>query len=145
MKKIIAVIRYECVEQTKSALEAIGVKGVTFFHVTGRGQQKGTIRVANPEGTLRRNIGVFLLHQRCLITDMDKPEYHTPVEKVIEFGFLPKRMLIVVTSDNDARSVVQTIINANQSGHHGDGMIFVCPMISAIRVRTGEQGDKALS
>ena len=144
MKKIIAVIRYECVEQTKSALEAIGVKGVTFLHVTGRGQQRGTIRVADPEGTTRRNVGVYLLHQRGLITDMDKPEYHAPVEKAIEFGFLPKRMLIIVADDNDAGSIVQTIINANQSGRHGDGKIFVCPMISAIR-STGEHGDKALS
>jgi nitrogen regulatory protein PII 2 len=145
MKKIIAIIRDECVEQTKAALENIGVRGVTFLHVIGRGQQKGTIRVTDPEGTLRRNIGVYLLHHRGLIPDTDKPEYHTPVEKEIEFGFLPKRMLIIVASDDDVRSIVQTIITANQSGHHGDGKIFVCPMVTAIRVRTGEQGDKALS
>jgi nitrogen regulatory protein PII len=60
-------------------------------------------------------------------------------------GFLPKRMLLLVTYDEDVTRIVQAIVNANQTGRHGDGRIFICPMISAIRVRTGEQGNEALS
>lgn len=61
------------------------------------------------------------------------------------FGFLPKRMLIIVANDEDVSRIVQAIVTANQTGRHGDGRIMICPMISAIRVRTGEQGDRALS
>ena len=41
MKKIIAVIRNEKVEETKSNLEKIGITGVTYLHVTGRGLRDG--------------------------------------------------------------------------------------------------------
>jgi nitrogen regulatory protein PII 2 len=54
-------------------------------------------------------------------------------------------MLVIVSDDEDIDRIVQAVVNANQTGRHGDGRIFICPMISAIRVRTGEQGDKALS
>jgi nitrogen regulatory protein PII 2 len=54
-------------------------------------------------------------------------------------------MLIIVAYDEDVTRIVQGIVNANQTGRHGDGRIFICPMISALRVRKGEQGDKALS
>ena len=68
-----------------------------------------------------------------------------PVGRKIDLGFLPKRMLIIIAPDCDVPSIVQTLIDANQTGRHGDGKIFVCPLISAIRVRTGEQGDEALT
>lgn len=63
----------------------------------------------------------------------------------IAFGFLPKRMLMIVAGNEEISGIVQAILNANQTGRYGDGRIFICPMIGAIRVRTGEQGDKALS
>ena len=67
-----------------------------------------------------------------------------PPEKESGPGFLPGRMLVIIAPDNDVGSIVEAIVNANKSGQHGGGKIFVCPMISAVRVRTGEQGDKAL-
>jgi nitrogen regulatory protein PII 2 len=145
MKEIIAIIRNECVEPSKSALESIGIKGITFSNVTGRGRQKGTIHIPDPEGTLRRRIGVHLLLQRGLIRDADNPRFHVPVEKELELGFLPKRMLMMVADDDDVPSIVQTLIRVNNSGHHGDGKIFICPVAGAIRIRTGEQGNPALS
>jgi nitrogen regulatory protein PII len=76
-------------------------------------------------------------------TDEDRSPFHPDTE--FTFGFLPKRMLIMITCDKDVSWTVQAIVNANLIGGHGDGRVFICPMISAIRVRTGEQGDKALS
>ena len=145
MKEIIAIIRNECVEPSKSALESIGVKGITFRNVTGRGRQKGTIHIKDPEGTLRRRIGVHMLQQRGLIGDADNPRFHVPVEKELELGFLPKRMLMMVADDDDVPSIVQTLIRVNNSGHQGDGKIFICPVAGAIRIRTGEHGTSALS
>lgn len=41
MKMIIAIVRPEKYEDVKEALKEVGVKGMTFTHVTGRGEQAG--------------------------------------------------------------------------------------------------------
>jgi len=144
MKEIFAIIRNERAEPTKNAIDSIGVKGVTFINVRGRGRQEGTIRTPDPEGTLRREVGIHLLHQRGLIDNPEDPRYHVPVEKVFEMRFLPKKMLMIVADDEQVPMIVHTITQINRSGHQGDGRIFVCPIIDAIRIRTGERGHKAL-
>jgi nitrogen regulatory protein PII 2 len=58
--------------------------------------------------------------------------------------FIPKRMIYTVVDDEDVPKVVETIIRTNQSGHVGDGKIFVCPLEDAVRVRTGENGEEAI-
>ncbi len=145
MKEIIAIIRSERMEPTKGALESIGVKGITFVNVIGRGRQGGTIRVPDPGGTLRREVGVHIMQQRGIICDADDPKYHIPVQKEIELGFLPKKMLMIVVNDDEVPLVVDILTQINRSGQKGDGKIFVCPMFDAIRIRTGEHGIKALS
>ena len=144
MKEIIAIIRNECSELTKKSLDAIGVKGVTFTSVIGRGQQGGTICSPDPEGTLRRDVCVHIMHQRGLIDNPEDPKYHIPVEKEFELGFLPKKMLMMVAEDTEVPLIVRTIIQINKSEHHGDGRIFICPLADAIRIRTGERGTKAV-
>jgi nitrogen regulatory protein PII 2 len=149
MKQIIAVIRDERTEETKKALEAIGVRGVTFLYVTGRGQQKGRISAREIGGSLTRNLrlqltGVTLEKELLNIQTRTEGGVNDP-DTEFALGFLPKRMLVIVSDDEEIDRIVQAVVNANQTGRHGDGRIFICPMISAIRVRTGEQGDKALS
>lgn len=144
MKNIIAIIREESVEKTKSALEKLGLKGVTFIHVTGKGEQRGTVRAPDMLGSLRRSAGVKLLTKPGEVPVSGKLEDGGPAGMSINLGFLPKRMLIIIAMDNDVAPIVQTLVDANHTGRHGDGKIFVCPMISAIRVRTGEQGDESL-
>jgi nitrogen regulatory protein PII 2 len=148
MKQIIAIIRDERVEETKTALEKTGVRGVTFLYVTGRGQQKGTVSARELGEVMNRNLRMQLkspeaIHQPS-VPGGEISDGFFPPEKEFELGFLPKRMLILVVYDDDVGSIVQAIVDANQTGRHGDGRIFICPMISAIRVRTGEQGDQAL-
>ena len=149
MKLIIAVLREDRVEDTKAVLETIGIKGVTFLYVTGRGQQKGRVSARELGAPLNRNMRMQLIGAR--------PGEGLPIDRTVDagsplyddtefsLGFLPKRMLIIVAYDEEVDRIVQGIVNANQTGRHGDGRIFICPMISALRVRTGEQGDKALS
>jgi nitrogen regulatory protein PII 2 len=145
MKEIIAIIRTDHLEPTKGTLESIGVKGITFSHVIGRGKQRGTIRVLDPEGTVRRKVGVHIMQQRGIISDADDPKYHVPVQKDIELGFLPKKMLMIVVNDDQVPLIVDALTQINRSGQQGDGKIFVCPMTDAVRIRTGERGNKALS
>lgn len=149
MKQIIAILRDERVEDTKEALETIGVKGVTFLYVTGRGRQKAKISARELGISLNRNLRMQLANAPCRGVPPDNgtvaagSPFHP--DTGFAFGFLPKRMLIIVAYDEEVSHIVQAIVNANQTGRHGDGRIFICPMISAIRVRTGERGDKALS
>jgi nitrogen regulatory protein PII 2 len=147
MKLIIAIVREDRVEATKGALETLGVRGVTFLYVTGRGQQKGRVSVRELGDSLTRSMRMQVVDARpeeC--SPGGTGDYGVPWEPDTEFvfGFLPKRMLIIVVYDEDVNRIVQAIVNVNQTGRHGDGRIFICPMIGAIRVRTGEQGEKAL-
>ena len=57
---------------------------------------------------------------------------------------LSKLQLNVVVKDEDAEKVVKTIRESAYTGNFGDGMIFVLPVEEVVRVRTGEQGEKAL-
>ena len=54
---------------------------------------------------------------------------------------LPKVKLETVVNDANVEDVVETIMNAARTGNIGDGKIFVSPVETAIRVRTGERGD----
>jgi nitrogen regulatory protein PII 2 len=149
MKQIIAILRDERVEDTKEALKTIGIRGVTFLYITGRGQQKGKVSAREPGISMNRNLRMQLENTH---NDKEHTEDGTGTDRFafdkdteLTFGFLPKRMLIIIAYDDEVSRIIQAIVNANQTGRHGDGRIFICPMISAIRVRTGERGDKALS
>lgn len=54
---------------------------------------------------------------------------------------LPKVKLETVVNDAQVEDVVETIMAAARTGNIGDGKIFVMPVETAIRVRTGERGD----
>lgn len=51
MKMIIAILRPEKVDEVKDALKNIGVMGMTFTHVAGRGKQAG-VRFTNRVGDI---------------------------------------------------------------------------------------------
>jgi len=51
---------------------------------------------------------------------------------------LPKIKIEIVVRDEDARKVIDVIIERARTGEIGDGKIFVCPVEEVIRIRTGE-------
>jgi nitrogen regulatory protein PII 2 len=55
--------------------------------------------------------------------------------------FIPKRMFTIVVDDASVNEVVRKIIEVNQTGHVGDGKIFVSNISEALRIRTGESGE----
>lgn len=61
-----------------------------------------------------------------------------------EVNFLPKVKIELAISDDLLESVMQTLIDASDTGKVGDGKIFVFELSQAIRIRTGESGDEAL-
>ena len=71
---------------------------------------------------------------------------HTELYRGAEYvvDFLPKVKLEVVVGDAQAEQVVEAIAAAAQTGRIGDGKIFVSPIDTAVRIRTGERDETAL-
>ena len=59
-------------------------------------------------------------------------------------GLLPKLLVTAVVSDKHVTKLVEIIIKTARSGEIGDGKIFVSSVANAVRIRTGEKGDKAV-
>ena len=71
---------------------------------------------------------------------------HTELYRGAEYvvDFLPKVKIETVVEDDKVESVVEAIRGAANTGKIGDGKVFVLPVESAVRSRTGETGDEAL-
>lgn len=71
---------------------------------------------------------------------------HTEVYRGAEYkvDFVPKARLDVVVDDEHVDVVVAAIVGAARTGKIGDGKVWVTPIESLIRVRTGERGSDAL-
>jgi len=57
---------------------------------------------------------------------------------------LPKMKVEVIVKDGEVDRIAGVIIASAKTGEIGDGKIFVSPVDTAIRIRTGEKGDPAL-
>ncbi|MCB8958077.1 MAG: P-II family nitrogen regulator [Nocardioides sp.] len=113
MKLVTAVIKPHKWEDTRAALEAAGVSGMTVSEVSGYGRQKG----------------------------------HKEVYRGAEYDvtLVPKlRLEVVVADEAEADAVVDAIVGAASTGRIGDGKVWVTPVESAVRVRTGERDEGAL-
>ena len=126
MKEIMTLIRRHKVPETKKAFEDAGFPALTIQSIEGRGKQGG--------------IGGWA-------AEVD-PELNAVMSAELQdetrFNWIPKRMLTIIVQDDQVEEAVQVIIKANQTGHVGDGKIFVCPLKEVVRVRTGETGNAAV-
>jgi nitrogen regulatory protein P-II 2 len=71
---------------------------------------------------------------------------HTEIYRGAEYAvnFLPKLRLDVAVDDAHVDKAVEAITRAAKTGQIGDGKIFVTPIASAVRIRTGETDSDAL-
>ncbi len=113
MKKIEAIIRPEKLTDVKDALDDLGLHGMNFTQVTGRGSQRGIVHQGRGGET-------------------------------VTVDLLPKVKLEIVVTDMAVERAIDAIIAASRTGNIGDGKIFVYPVETAVRVRTGERGDVAV-
>jgi nitrogen regulatory protein P-II 1 len=60
-------------------------------------------------------------------------------------NLLPKVKIEIVVPDDRAEEVVEIALEAAQTGEVGDGKIFVFHVEQAVRIRTGERGDSAVT
>ncbi|MEZ4870770.1 MAG: P-II family nitrogen regulator [Bdellovibrionales bacterium] len=71
-----------------------------------------------------------------------RSEIYQGAEYVVDF--LPKTKIEVIVTDGLAPAAISAIQNAGRTGKIGDGKIFVLPVESAVRIRTGDRDDDAL-
>jgi nitrogen regulatory protein P-II 1 len=71
---------------------------------------------------------------------------HTEVYRGAEYqvDLVPKVRVEVICDDEDAETLVDVIVKASQTGRIGDGKVWVAPVDTVVRVRTGERGSDAL-
>ena len=112
MKLVTAIVKPFKLDDVKSAVETLGVLGLTVSEVRGYGRQKG----------------------------------HTEVYRGAEYtvDLVPKVRVEILVDDLDADKVVETVVEAARTGKIGDGKVWVTPVESVVRVRTGERGADAL-
>jgi len=112
MKLVTAVIKPHKWEDTRAALETVGVTGMTVSEVSGYGRQKG----------------------------------HTEVYRGAEYdiALVPKIRVEIVVNDEDADAVVNAVVGSAATGRIGDGKVWVVPVESVVRVRTGDRDDAAI-
>ena len=71
---------------------------------------------------------------------------HTESYRGAEYtvDFIPKARIEVLADDNEAQNIIDTIVNAANTGSIGDGKLWVTSVDQVIRIRTGERGSDAL-
>ncbi len=117
MKELVLIIRPEKLEQLKVLLDNQGCGGMTIESVMGCGIQKGfeDVKAVNTIKGFKTNINL-----------------------------LPKIRVSVVVRDSLVEDIITEVRDRIATGHVGDGKIFIRPMDDAIRIRTGERGNKVL-
>ena len=71
---------------------------------------------------------------------------HTEVYRGAEYdiALVPKIRLEILVSDEDVATVMDAIVRTAATGRIGDGKVWVTPVESVVRVRTGDRDDAAL-
>ena len=71
---------------------------------------------------------------------------HTEVYRGAEYdiALVPKVRVEIVVDDEDADDIVALIVKAAHTGRIGDGKVWVLPIESVVRVRTGDRDEAAL-
>ena len=97
---------------------------------------------------VKENLGVVGIHGMTVIEvkGFGRQKGHTELYRGAEYivDFLPKVKIEIVVSDEDLDKAIESIQNAAKTGRIGDGKIFVTNLEQVGRIRTGEDGEKAL-
>ncbi|MDW4906125.1 P-II family nitrogen regulator [Streptomyces sp. ADMS] len=112
MKLITAIVKPHRLDEVKTALQELGVHGLTVTEASGYGRQRG----------------------------------HTEVYRGAEYqvDLVPKVRIEVVVDDGDTDAAIDAIVRVARTGKIGDGKVWVLPVETVVRVRTGERGPDAL-
>ena len=119
MNLILAIIQPAKLDAVKEALVKLGIQGLTVTGAKGFGRKKG-----RPLAFLG-------------LLDMEG--------KPFTIDFVPKVRIEIVVNDDMTDAVVDTIVSTAKTSTIGDGKLFVIPVSRAIRIRTSEENEAALT
>ena len=71
---------------------------------------------------------------------------HTEVYRGAEYdiALVPKIRIEIIVDDADVEDVSGIVVKAAQTGRIGDGKVWVSPVESVVRVRTGDRDEAAI-
>ena len=116
MKMIMAIIQPFMLEKVTQALERIdGFPGITITDARGFGREKAT---------------------------KEHREHHARIDDVVDY--VKKARLEIVAHDDMVEVIAKAIAEVGHTGNRGDGKVFIWPIESALRIKSGEIGDAAV-
>jgi len=86
--------------------------------------------------------GVSVSEIRGFGRQKGRTEIYKGAEYVVDF--LPKVKIETVIADELVEPALQAIQKAAATGKIGDGKVFVIPVETALRIRTGERNENAI-
>jgi nitrogen regulatory protein P-II 1/nitrogen regulatory protein P-II 2 len=87
-------------------------------------------------------IGMTVTDSRGFGRQKGQIERYRGTEFTVEF--LPKARIEIVVTDEKVDAAIAAITEAAHTGEIGDGKLFVTPVETVIRIRTGETGEVTL-
>jgi nitrogen regulatory protein P-II 1 len=87
-------------------------------------------------------VGMTVSEVRGFGRQKGQTERYRGSEYTVEF--LQKLKIEIVVEDDQVDMVVDKIIVAARTGEIGDGKIFIAPVDSIVRIRTGEKNQEAI-
>lgn len=117
MKEMVIIIRPEKLERVKQILDDKNCGGMTISSVMGCGTQKGVVE--------ENAVNVIKGFK-------------------VNINLLPKIRVEVVVPDDVVEDIITELRDQIPTGHVGDGKVFIRRIEGAVRLRTGERGEKAL-
>ena len=86
--------------------------------------------------------GITVTHVKGCGTQKGETQMYRGAE--MNINLLPKIKVEVIVPDNRVEEIVGIIQSVCRTGNIGDGKIFITTVEEAIRIRTGDTGEKAL-
>ena len=86
--------------------------------------------------------GLTVTEVRGFGRQMGHTQNYRGTEYVVDL--IPKLKLEIVIADLSLEDVTQMIVRSARTGEIGDGKIFVYDLASVTRIRTGENGGRAI-
>ena len=81
-------------------------------------------------------------HVQAIGTSIDTSDVRVSLELGSRYENMAK--LEIVCQENRAEELMAIIEREAHTGRSGDGIIYVCPVEMAVRIRTGERGRDSL-
>ncbi len=92
---------------------------------------------------VRHGVGGMTISE---VSGYGRQQGHVEVYRGEEYtiDFITKVRLEVLVDDEDAEALTGVIVQAARTGEVGDGKVWIIPVDTVVRVRTGESGSTAI-